>query len=139
MIPENKDEHRNVTDYRSSPPPPVHKTSIDEKRSIPIQDLLFGDGKAGFSLFLGPILGTVDFQIEHPEIRREFDAVKEYFEKVLGAKNLEFQIRLEAVEDIQSKSAQFCKNEINGSLFEKVEDYVITLQFLNSDGDIAGR
>jgi len=137
MIQGNKHIHGNVSDFRSNPSP--HKTSINEKRSIPIQDLLFENGKASFSLFLGPILATVDFEITHSEIRKEFDAVKEYLEKILGTKNLECQIKLDAVgKDIQSKSAHFCSGEIiNGSLFEKVEDYVVSEAFLNSELDIA--
>jgi hypothetical protein len=54
-------------------------------------------------------------------------------------KNLECQVKVEASgRDIQSKSALFCRGEIiNGSLFEKVEDYVISQVFLDSDSDIA--
>jgi hypothetical protein len=127
-----------VNDHRSNPSAP-HRTSINAKWLIPIQEMRFGNGKISFTRFIYPILGSVDFEITNSAIIMEYDAIKEYFEKILGSKFIECQVRLVAVgKDIQLKSAEFCKGDIiNGSLVEKVQDFVVAAEFLNEEEGIA--
>ena len=119
-------------------PAQSERTILDEKKAIPVIEMVFGEGKATFTYFVNTLLGTVTFEIMNPAIKKEYDAVKEYFPKV-GIKNIECQIKLLAIaRDIQSLSAHFCNPDIiNADLFVKVEDYVINSMFFDGEGDIS--
>lgn len=116
----------------------AERTVLDEKKSIPVIEIVFEDGKASFTYFINSLLGTITFEIINPVIKKEYDAVKEYFPKV-GIKNIDCQINLQAIGmNIQSKSAHFCIPDIiNADLFVKVEDFVINTVFFDGEGDIS--
>jgi len=122
---------------RPSTPLP-HRTSISEKWKIPIQDLQFQDGKVSFTRFVYPILGDVLFEVITPACIKEFDAIKDYYEKALRTKAIEFQVKLEASgRDIQLKEASYVKGDLfHANLVEKVQDMVINETFFSDEGDI---
>jgi hypothetical protein len=128
--------HTNGARPNPPSPPPF---SINEKCMITIEDLVFGDGTISFTRFIHFRLGDVTFEIPYPGSRKEFDAIKEYFEKVIHSKTIECEITVEAVgPNIQSKSARFCqKNLFDNEMIEKVEDYFIRSKILDSDDDIS--
>jgi hypothetical protein len=120
------------------PPPPV-RTWVNEQRSIPIMDIEFEPGKITFSLFINSLLGSVAFEITHTAIQKEWDSVKDYFAKVLHSKEVACHIHLEAIDsDIISKSAQLLTDDIiDGSLLEKVQNYVIQSKLLENENEIS--
>lgn len=124
---------------KASSTPRSHRISINEKWRVPIEDILFENGKASFTRFVYPTLGDTTFEIHHPAIRKEFDAIKGYFEKILRSKTIECHVTLEASDNvIQSKTARFGQDDlINGAMIEKVEDYIIEKEMLNSDEAIS--
>jgi len=122
---------------RPSAPLP-HRTSINEKCTISIQDIQFQDGKVSFTRFFYPILGDVLFEVITPACIKEFDAIKDYFEKALRTKAIEFLVKLEASgRDIQLKEASYVKGDLfHSNLVEKVQDMVINEAFFSDEGDI---
>jgi hypothetical protein len=118
--------------------PSLARFTHDEDCRIALADLRFEDGKASFTRFIYPTLGDIQFEIHHPAIRREFDAIKEYFEQVLGSKTIPCHITLEATGSvIHSQTARFCGDDlINGTLIEKIENRSIKKHILNGDDGV---
>ena len=80
------DEH--VTDSNSL----KKNIIVDRKIRIPFEDLEFQYGSIAFKYKVSETNMILDFDIEHAEIRPEFDVLKSYFSKVLGTNNITVQI-----------------------------------------------
>lgn len=77
---------------KPEPASPTQRISINETWSVLIEDIIFEDGKAHFTRFVYPTLGDTIFEIHHPSIRKEFDAIRTYFSAVLRSKHMECQV-----------------------------------------------
>ena len=109
--------------------------SINEIIQIAFSDLTFDKGVIRFILFVDTRLGEVSFDIPHPTSLKEYDAIKEYFGKVLRKRTVACQIFIEAAEGkILSKSARFVPDDpFDFTVIELVGDYIVRETILNND------
>jgi hypothetical protein len=113
--------------------------SITRAIAVPFDSLLFEQGKISFTWLVHIRLGAVTFEILYPSSRKEYDAIKGYFEKVLRSKTVECQISVEALGgEIQSKNAQFTSGDpFTAAVIEQVGDYILKATILNGDEEIS--
>jgi hypothetical protein len=119
------------------PPKPL-PLSINKKFPIPFSALQFEKNLIRFSLEVDLRLRKVDFEVPYPKSRKEFDSVKDYFEKVFGKKTVDCNILLEAVgQEVLSRSARFIPDDpFDFSVIEKVSNYVILATIFNSEDTV---
>lgn len=120
-------------------PPSPAAFSINKTCDVAIEDLLFGDGKISFTRFVHFRTGEITFEIIYAGSRKEFDAVKGYFEKVLRRKTVKCQIAVEVIgRVIQSQSALFSDDDpFNKAVIEEVDDYILQANVFNNEEEIA--
>jgi len=68
---------------------------IDKTIRVAIADLDFQYGLAAFKYVVGELKIELDFEIEHLNIRPEFDVLKSYFSRILNLKTVSIDIRAE--------------------------------------------
>jgi hypothetical protein len=77
------------------PKPPEKKMIIEEKIEIPFKNISFKLGGAGFTTKLPGYHKELSFTISNPELREEFEAVKNYFANALKVKKIKVYVRVE--------------------------------------------
>lgn len=127
-----------MADGPSVPPKPL-PLSIRVTIAIAFQDLMFDGDVIRFTRFVHTRLGEVTFEIPYPTCRKEYDAIKGYFEKVLRKRTVDCQIAIEvAGRDILSKSARFVPEEpFDFTLIERVGEYIVRETVLHSNEDVS--
>lgn len=132
----NTEELRNVNTTLPTQPLPL---SINKQFAIPFTNLQFENGQIRFSVEVHPRAGKVEFVVDYPTSRKEYDAVKNYFEKAFRKKTVTCQIALEtAGREITSKSARFIPDDpFNFSIIEKVNHYIVRELILNGEDPIS--
>ncbi|TAD83480.1 MAG: hypothetical protein EAY75_14765, partial [Bacteroidetes bacterium] len=66
---------------------------------VPLQNIRFGFGNASMVFYVEPLMQQEAFHIENIHLRPEFDAVKDYFWKKLGGKQIEVTVWVEHLAD----------------------------------------
>ncbi len=75
--------------------PPENSLSIEQKIKIPIEQLDFRYGTIAFKYNIEQIKAEIEFEIENPDIRPEFEVLKPYFSKVLKSRNVTIEVQAE--------------------------------------------
>jgi hypothetical protein len=100
---------------------------INETFSIPFKDVQFKNLGISFEYILRKYNRKVIFTISNPDIREEFDAIKEYFSNVLKTKKIHVEAEIEIDNNIWTpisvKSPEIDK--INKQLIEEVKLEII--------------
>lgn len=127
--------------YKDSKPFSEEKETqvkIDQSIYCPINELTFEDGLVSFSYYIDKKLGARKFEITNAFLKKEFDSIKNYFEKALNLKRISIHIKLEAIQlEIKEQSAFSSDIErINAEIIELVENYVIDESLLISENEI---
>ena len=104
---------------------------------LPINDIVFEDGRVSFEYYIHQIGRRVHFDIPNSFIKKEFDSIKNYFSKVFGTKKFTISISVESRgKDVINHSASSPQvSRIDSSLFEIVEEYLVEDRFLNSSSE----
>lgn len=96
---------------------------ITETFSIPFKDAQFKNSGISFEYILRKYNRKVVFEISNPDIREEFDAIKDYFSNILKTKRIhveaEIEIGFEKLVPISVKSPEIDK--INKQLIQEVK------------------
>ena len=106
---------------------------IDKTIRVPIADLDFQYGLVAFKYKVGELKMELDFEIEHLNIRPEFDVLKSYFSKVLNSNtvfidiNAEFKDHLLVAQNATSDDLL----RINQQLIDSVKFQFIEKRFLS--------
>jgi hypothetical protein len=100
---------------------------INDTFPFRIKDLQFHNGKVSFEKFFEQAGKKLQIDIPNKSLKEEFDAVKNYFEKVLNTKKVEVSVSIklqgDAVLEIEANSPHI--NRINASTIENIRlDYV---------------
>ncbi|MGN6400311.1 MAG: hypothetical protein ACTHMD_07655 [Flavisolibacter sp.] len=66
----------------------AEKTTIVREISLSVNDFCFEDRRASFEIFVDPILRKRKFEIENHFLKKEYDAIKNYFAKALRTKKV---------------------------------------------------
>lgn len=67
------------------PPHPIEYVLVKTMK-VPFHNLYFLNAEVSFSIFVEELGREVKFAVPNPDIRAEFEAIKEYFIKVLKKK-----------------------------------------------------
>lgn len=123
-----------------SPPPkaeyqPAEQVLVKDMK-VPFNKIQFKNAHVSFPVFIEELKQEVEFQIENPDIRVEFEAIKEYFVKVLkrkiiGAK-LEIRFTQESILSTSASSEDIDK--INSSIIDSVRFEFVKRRILSGHG-----
>jgi hypothetical protein len=116
-------------EFSQPPVPQLEKPVIYINETFPfrIKDLQFHSGKVSFEKFFKQAEKKLQIDIPNESLKEEFDAVKNYFEKVLNTKKIEVSVAIklqgDAVLAIEANSQDISR--INASTIETIRlDYV---------------
>ena len=70
-------------------------TTIEKEIKVPIEELEFRYGSVAFRHLIGETKAELEFEIENPEVRPEFEVLKPYFAKALKSKYIKVYIHAE--------------------------------------------
>lgn len=90
--------------------------------TIPFADLQFQQAQVVFSQYIESLGKVVNFAIENLDIRLEFEAIKEYFSKILRKKKISIQIEVRYVNEIIIAATAVSEyiDKINSSVIDSV-------------------
>ena len=106
--------------------------TIEQKIKVPIEELEFRYGSIGFKYTVQETKTELEFEIENPEVRPEFEVLKPYFAKALKSKNIKVDIYAE-FENGKLISQLATSNDIekiNSEVIEGVKFKFVTKHFL---------
>lgn len=116
---------------------PKETKIVDVNIELPVNDLKFENGKVSFEYYIYLLNRKVRLDIINSYIKKEYDAIKNYFSNVLNTKKFTISIHVEIIDrrilNYSATSPQVAK--INESLFELVEDAYIEDTFINNVED----
>lgn len=125
----------------SAPPKAIELATPKEYRivktmKVPFDALQFNYANVSFSIFIGEVNKQVKFAIDNPDVRPEYEAIKEYFKKVLKKKQVIISIEMVFTdkEIISSKATSEDVNLINSSLIENVRFEFVKREILSYRG-----
>ena len=106
---------------------PLPNSDIKDSFLIPLKNIHFKFGCVVFEKKITKLNKVVEFTVENLDIREEFDAIKNYFGKVLKVKKIQFDIHIHLeqgeIKSIETKSQHIEK--INQDLIDCVKiEYV---------------
>ncbi|WP_315821959.1 hypothetical protein [Paraflavitalea speifideaquila] len=89
---------------------------------VPFSNIQFLYTYAAFAIFIEELGQEVAFKIENPDIRPEFDAIKEYFIKILKKKTIiaEIEIRYNENDILSVAASSEDINKINSNIIDSV-------------------
>lgn len=101
---------------------PVDYT-LKKTMKVPFVKLQFQQALVSFSIFIEELKQDISFEIENPEVRPEFEAVKEYFSKVLKKKliSAQLEIRYNEKKILLATALSEDIDQINNRIIESVK------------------
>jgi hypothetical protein len=89
---------------------------------VPFVKLQFQQALVSFSIFIEELKQDISFEIENPDVRPEFEAVKEYFSKVLKKKliSAQLEIRYNEKEILSATALSEDIDQINSRIIDSV-------------------
>lgn len=122
---------------RESEVKPTLPRTINFSIERPVKELIFEDGRVVFSHYIQEVNKKVQFEIQHPFLKREHDSIKNYFPKALNrdtfSLSLEFKLLSGTVIDATCSSPHI--SMIDEKLFELVTEMYIDDHILNLPSD----
>ena len=106
---------------------------INRKIKIPFEELEFRYGSIAFKYKISEQNVVLEFDIDHLEIRPEFEVLKSYFSKVLGINSISVDIHVEFDDAIVIAQLATCDDiaKINREIVEGVKFKFINKNFLS--------
>jgi superfamily II DNA or RNA helicase len=103
---------------------------------VPLNKLQFRQACVAFPVFIDDLKKEITFEIENPDIRPEFEAIKEYFIKILKKKLIvvEILIRYTANEIISATANSEDIDKINSSVIDSIRFEFVKKEILTFKG-----
>jgi hypothetical protein len=103
---------------------------------VPFDKLTFLNAEVSFSIFIEELGHEVKFTIANPDIRAEFEAIKEYFKKVLKKKAIvtNIEIRYNGKELLSAKATSEDIDRINQNIIDNIRFEFVKRRFFTSKG-----
>ncbi len=120
------------------PAPPIEQWWIFEKIvKIPFKKIGFGNGCVTIPFYLSAIRKDIVIEIPNDNARPEFEAIKEYFSKILKTKSITVSIRIKHdKQNVLSYEASSDEvNAINGEIIDSVRFEFVRRDFKKFKGD----
>jgi hypothetical protein len=123
-------------ELEKKPSPSAEKT-LSKTITIPFAKIRFLHAAVSFLVFIDELETEIKFEIENPDIRPEFEAIKEYFLKLLKKKNISVNINIthRGKEIISSTASSEDINKINNSIIDNVRFAFVKKEFLSFKGN----
>lgn len=114
---------------------PVERT-LFKTMKVPFNKIHFLDACVSFALFIDEINQEVTFEISNSDIRREFEAIKDYFIKILKKKLViaEIEIRHSDTEIISATASSDDIDKINSNIIDSVRFEFVKKEILTFRG-----
>ncbi|HEY5464814.1 MAG TPA: DEAD/DEAH box helicase [Hanamia sp.] len=114
--------------------------SLFKNVKVPFNKIQFLNGFVSFTLFIEEISSEITFEIENPDIRPEFEAIKNYFSKVLKKKTIDTLIQIHYLEKqiISKKALSEDIDKINNSIIDTVRFEFVKRNILSYKGNAEG-
>lgn len=95
---------------------------LKRNMKVPFVKLQFQQAFVFFSIFIEELNQEMSFEIENPDVRPEFEAVKEYFSKVLKKKliTVQLEIRYNETEIVSATALSEDIDQINSRIIDSV-------------------
>jgi hypothetical protein len=109
--------------------------TIDDSFNLSFNEIKFQEGRITFTRHIHAIKKSIEFEILNVILKKEYDAIKNYFAKAIGTKKIQIDIKIEiSGTNIKNKLATSVQiSQISQDLLEQVENYVFENEFLLSD------
>lgn len=107
---------------------------------VPFNEILFQNAGVTFSLFIEELKQEIKFEIENPDIRPEFEAIKEYFIRILKKKQVTVEIKIRFLEKeiIEAIASSEDIDKINNSIIDSVRFEFVKREMLTFKGKPEG-
>lgn len=120
----------------ASPGVPI-KRVYEDPFSIAIKDVTFLEGKVAFEKKIQPLGKLVKFEIHNEEIIEQYDAIKNYFENVLGTKRIQV-VPVISTTDGEIDSVTATSQEINKITRDFIEEVKIEMLRVAGKKEVSG-
>ncbi len=116
-------------------PKPIEHT-LKQNLKIPFSDIHFSNASASFPFFFQELQQEIKFEIYNPDIRPEFEAIKEYFSKILKRKNITvyIEIHYKDKEIISMSASSEDIDKINSGIIDSLRFEFIKREVLSFKG-----
>lgn len=141
VIPENMPEKpKPISIIKKVVPIEQVEHVILKTMKVPFRNISFLHGSAGFPIYIQEIQQNVVFEIANPDIRPEFEAIKDYFIKAMKKKLIVVTISVHYNEHeiVFSKAESDDINDINASLIDSVRFEFVKKQILKPGSNNMG-
>ena len=110
---------------------------MSKAMKVPFNKINFLNARVSFSLFIEELDREVIFEIDNPDIRPEFEAVKDYFSKILKKKSIavEIEIRFNSEELIATSAYSGDVDKIDSSIIDSVRFEFVKKKILTFKGN----
>jgi superfamily II DNA or RNA helicase len=129
-----------VVNYEVSKPieksiDPIERT-LSKTLMVPFNKIQFLHGCVSIPIFIDELQQEITFEIENPDIRREFEAIKDYFIKILKKKMIAIEIEIHYTdrEIISANAGSEDIDKINSSIIDSVRFEFVKKEILTFKG-----
>jgi superfamily II DNA or RNA helicase len=114
-------------------------TVLRKTMKVPFSKITFCNASVSFSLFVEEFKEDINFEIENEDIRPEFEAIKEYFVKLLKKKviTVDIEISYTADEIISANATSEDIDKINNSIIDSVRFEFVKREIISFKGKSA--
>jgi hypothetical protein len=136
-IPEESSD--NVPQHFFKPVTKPAEWVIQKIMKVPFPKIQFSNACVVFTIFIEELGQDIKFQIENPDIRPEFEAIKDYFTKILKKKLIvtEIEIRYNENQILSATASSEDINKINTSIIDSVRFEFVKKRILPYKGHYA--
>jgi superfamily II DNA or RNA helicase len=114
-------------------------TVLCKTMKVPFSKITFCNASVSFSLFVEEFKQDINFEIENADVRPEFEAIKEYFVKLLKKKiiKVDIEISYTADEIISANATSEDIDKINNSIIDSVRFEFVKREIISFKGKSA--
>jgi superfamily II DNA or RNA helicase len=115
---------------------PTTTKVLRKTMKVPFSKITFCNASVSFSLFVEEFKQDINFEIENADIRPEFEAIKEYFVKLLKKKiiTVDIEISYTADEIISANATSEDIDKINNSIIDSVRFEFVKREIISFKG-----
>jgi superfamily II DNA or RNA helicase len=112
---------------------PPKEMRLVKTMKVPFNKLTFDNGYVSFSLFIEELEQEANFRIVNSDIRPEFEAIKEYFMRIMKKKIIaaDIEILFKGHEILRATAQSQDINKINSSIIDSVRFELVKRKFFN--------
>ena len=128
-----------VSDREKAVVKPIERM-LSKHMKVPFNKIQFLHACISFRIFIDELQQEITFEIENPDIRPEFEAIKDYFIKILKNKLIvaQIEIRYTDKEIISTDASSEDIDKINSSIIDNVRFEFVRKEILTFKGNHEG-